>query len=124
MWRVGPICEVLTENYCVPVSASCHCAFKHRGKSARDVEDARLSARIEAVYEANYSCHGVREVWRALLREGETAARCTVERLIKRLGLRGAARGKTKRAAVADRGASFAEDPVKRRSDAPKPDNL
>jgi putative transposase len=124
MWRVGPICEVLAKNYCVPVSASCYYAFKHRGKSARDVEDARLSARIKAIYEANYSCYGVRKAWRALLREGETAARRTVERLMKWPGLRGAVRGKTKRTTVADRSANFAEDLVKREFDAPKPDKL
>jgi putative transposase len=124
MWRVGPICEVLTESYGVSVSPSCYHAFRHRGKSARRVEDERLGARIEAIYEANYRCYGVRKMWRALLREGETAARCTVERLMKRLGLRGAVRGKAKRTTVAGKTANLAEDLVKRKFDAPKPDEL
>jgi hypothetical protein len=54
MWRVEPICEVLTKNYGVSVSASSYHAFGHRGKSSRQIEDERLSAQIEAVYEANY----------------------------------------------------------------------
>jgi putative transposase len=124
MWRVEPICEVLTKNYGVPVSASCYHAFRNRGKSAREIEDTRLSARIEAIYEANYSCYGVRKIWRALLREGETAARCTVERLMKRLGLRGAVRGKVKRTTIAGKNTNLAGDLVKRKFDAPKPDHL
>jgi hypothetical protein len=46
MWRVEPICEVLTKNYGVSASPSSYYAFKHRGKSARAVEDERLSVRI------------------------------------------------------------------------------
>jgi putative transposase len=124
MWGVGPICEVLTKNYGVPVSASSYYASGHRGKPARQIEDERLSARVEAVYAANCSCYGVRKAWRALLREGETAARCTVERLMKRLGLRGAVRGKAKRTTVAGKNTSLAKDLVKRKFDAPKPNEL
>ena len=124
MWRVEPICEALTKNYGVSVSPSCYYAFKHRGKSARQLEDERLSARIAYIYEANYRCYGVRKVWRSLLNEGERVARCTVERLMKRLGLRGAVRGKAKRTAIAGKHANLAEDLVKRKFDAPKPDHL
>jgi putative transposase len=124
MWRVEPICEVLTKNCGVPVSPSCYYAFKHRGKSAREIEDERLSARIAAIYEKNYSCYGVRKVWRTLLNAGERVARCTVERLMKRLGLRGAARGKVKRTTIAGKKANLAEDLVKRNFDAPAPDKL
>jgi putative transposase len=124
MWRVGPICEVLTKNHSISVSPSCYYAFRGRGKSARKIEDERLSSRIAAIYTANYSCYGVRKIWRALLNEGETAARCTVERLMKELGLRGAVRGKVKRTTIADKHAVLAEDLVKRKFDAPKPDKL
>jgi putative transposase len=124
MWRVEPICAVLTKNYGVSASPSSYYAFKHRGKSARAVEDERLSVRIADIYEANYSCYGVLKIWRALLNAGERAARCTIERLMKRLGLRGAARGKVKRTTTADKNAKLAEDLVKRKFDAPKPDKL
>lgn len=40
-----------------------------------------------------FQVYGVRRVWRPLQREGFAAARCTVERLARRLGLRGAIRG-------------------------------
>jgi putative transposase len=124
LWRVEPICEVLTKSYGVSVSPSCYYAFGHRGKSARQIEDGRLSARIEEIYAANYSCYGVLKVWRALPNAGEKAARCTVERLMKGLGLRGAVRGKAKRTAIAGKNTNFAEDLVKRKFDAPGPDKL
>jgi transposase InsO family protein len=53
-----------------------------------------------------------------------TAARCAIERLMKRLGLRGAVRNKAKRTTVAGKNANPAEDLVKRKFDAPKPDHL
>jgi putative transposase len=124
IWRVEPICEVLTKSCGISVSPSCYYAFKKRGKSAREVEDERLSARIEVIYAANYSCYGVRKMWHALLNAGEKAARCTVGRLMKRLGLHGAARGKVKRTTAADRNANHAEDLVRRNFDAVEPDKL
>ncbi|GHV31605.1 hypothetical protein FACS1894167_14140 [Synergistales bacterium] len=36
----------------------CH-AFRKRVKSAREVEDERLSTKIAAIYAANYNCYGV-----------------------------------------------------------------
>ena len=50
---------------------------------------------ITRVYQANYSVYGPRKVWRQLKREGITVARCTVERLMRALGLKGVVRGKT-----------------------------
>ena len=75
MWRVEPIREVLTKDYGVSVSPSCYYAFRYRGKSAREIGDERLGAMIAAIYAANYSCYGVRKMWRALLNEGQAAAR-------------------------------------------------
>jgi putative transposase len=124
MWRVEPICAVLTKNYGVSASPSSYYAFKRRGKSARAVEDERLSVRIADIYEANYSCHGVLKIWRALLNAGERVARRAIERLMKRLGLRGAVRGKVKRTTIAGKNAKLAEDLIKRKFDAPKPDKL
>jgi putative transposase len=63
-------------------------------------------------------------MWHALLNAGEEVARCTVERLMNRLGLRGAVRGKVKRTTIAGKNTNFAEDLVKRKFDAPAPDKL
>ena len=64
-------------------------------------------ARIRRVFEENYGVYGARKVWRQLNREGVVVARCTVERLMRRLGLAGRVRGRRRRttvpAPVADR---------------------
>jgi putative transposase len=124
MWRVEPICETLSGGYGVPISPSGYYAYKHRGHSVRKTEDRRLKERINAIYEENYSCYGVRKVWRALLNGGERIARCTVERLMRQLGLKGAVRGKVKRTTIAGKNVNLAEDLVKRKFDAPAPDRL
>jgi len=61
-----------------------------------------LCARIQQVYDGNYRVYGARKVWRQLLREDTPVARCTIERLMRRLGLQGARRGKVRRTTVSD----------------------
>jgi putative transposase len=43
---------------------------------------------IRRVLEANYRVYGPRKVWRQLKREGIPVARCTVERLMRKLALK------------------------------------
>ncbi len=62
--------------------------------SARARSDAALSIKIEAAWDANRKLYGARKIWHVLRRQGEDAARCTVERLMRRLGIRGVVRGK------------------------------
>jgi putative transposase len=124
IWRVEPICETLSRGYGIPISPSGYYAYKHRGHSVRKTEDSRLKERINAIYEENYSCYGVRKIWRALRNEGERVTRCTVERLMKLSGLRGAVRGGVKRTTVAGKNVNLAGDLVKRKFDAPAPDRL
>lgn len=57
--------------------------------SQREKRDVQISLGIKHVYEANYSVYGARKVWRQLLLEGFSVAQCTVERLMKMMGLRG-----------------------------------
>ena len=58
--------------------------------------------------------YGAEKVWRQLAREGVTVARCTVERLMRKLGLRGVMRGKVVRTTIADGKAPCPLDRVKR----------
>jgi putative transposase len=58
------------------------------------VRDAELKERIEQVYTSNYRVYGARKIWRELNRQGHEVARCTVERLMRELGIQGAVRGK------------------------------
>jgi putative transposase len=73
----------------------------------RAKKDEELKLEVQRVWSENFEVYGVRKVWRQLNREGHTVARCTVARLMKALGLRGAIRGRgfktTIPADVADR---------------------
>lgn len=64
-------------------------------RSARAKRDEALMPEIQWVFDANYKVYGVRKVWKQLLREGFSVAKCTVRRLMRQMGLRGATRGKT-----------------------------
>jgi transposase InsO family protein len=61
-----------------------------------------LVPQIQRVWQANMQVYGADKVWRQLNREGVTVARCTVERLMRRLGLRGVMRGKVVRTTISD----------------------
>jgi putative transposase len=63
-------------------------------RSARAQRDADLRVRIQRVYDAHFQVYGPRKVWHQLRREGTEVARCTVERLMRGMGLRGAVRGR------------------------------
>ncbi|MFF8618621.1 IS3 family transposase [Streptomyces sp. NPDC015350] len=92
---VEPICRTLTEHDC-RIAPSTYYAHKKRLEtpSARSLRDEELKERIQEVYTSNYRVYGARKIWRALNRQGHEVARCTVERLMRELGLQGAVRGK------------------------------
>jgi transposase InsO family protein len=92
--------------------------------SARARRDAALKLEIRRVFEENFSVYGVRKVWRQLRREGFVAARCTVARLMRRMGLQGAIRGKPVRTTVSDKAAPCPLDHVNRQFHAPAPNRL
>ncbi len=58
------------------------------------MRDEVLKERIQEVYTSNYRVYGARKIWRELNRQGHAVARCTVERLMRELGIQGAVRGK------------------------------
>jgi putative transposase len=77
------------------------------------------------VYEENFEVYGARKIWRQLHREGIDVARCTVERLMRAMGLVGAVRGgRLPRTTVPDPGACCAPDLVKRDFTASAPNRL
>ena len=90
---VEPICRVL------PIAPSTY--FRHKGhqadptqRSARARRDDELRVEIQRVWDAHFQVYGPRKVWKQLKREGIRAARCTVRRLMRDLGLCGAVRGR------------------------------
>ena len=105
---VEPMCAQL------PIAPSTYYAAKSRPPSARQLRDEELKPEIIRVYEANQSVYGPRKVWRELRRQGFTVARCTVERLMRALGLKGEVRGKTWKTTFPDLSAPRPFDLVER----------
>ncbi len=93
-------------------------------RSARAKRDERLMPHIERVWEANLQVYGADKVWRQMNREDIAVARCTVERLMKLLGLQGARRGKSVRTTVPDTSAPCPLDRVNRVFKAERPNQL
>ncbi|WP_327277927.1 IS3 family transposase [Streptomyces sp. NBC_01224] len=92
---VEPICRVLTEHDCKIAPSTYYAHHKRReSPAARIIRDAELKTLIQDVCEANYRVYGARKIWRHLNRQGQPVARCTVERLMRELGITGAIRGK------------------------------
>jgi putative transposase len=86
---VEPVCRELQ------IAPSSYYARKTRLPSARSLRDDRLRGEIRRVFESNYGVYGADKVWASLNREGTPVARCTVERLMREMGIQGARRGKT-----------------------------
>ena len=83
-----------------------------------------LVPHIERVWHANMRVYGADKVWKQMNREGVSIARCTVERLMKRLGLQGVRRGKVVRTTISDMKAPCPLDRVNRRFLAERPNQL
>jgi putative transposase len=83
-----------------------------------------LKPEVLRVFAENFGVYGVRTVWRQMNREGMGVARCTVERLMRDLGLQGVIRGKPVRTTVSDKAVPCPRDQVNRRFHAPAPDML
>jgi putative transposase len=91
---------------------------------ARAKRDALLMPQIHRVWERNMRVYGADKVWRQLHREEQAVARCTVERLMRRLGIQGARRGKSVRTTVPDTSAPCPLDHVNRHFKAQRPNQL
>jgi putative transposase len=90
---VEPVCRVLSEHGC-KIAPNTYWTHKKRPPSARDQRDLFLETEIARVHAENLSVYGADKVWAQLNREGVRVARCTVERLMRRMGLSGARRGR------------------------------
>lgn len=122
-YGVEPICEVL------PIAPSTYYAHKQRERdpakrSARARRDAQLCARLRTVWMENFGVYGVRKMWKALLRLGEPVARCTIERLMRQMGLQGAIRGRKFKTTTPGAAANRPMDLVHREFKADQPNRL
>ena len=107
VFGVEPICRVLTEHG-MPIAPSTY--YEARQPAAVTAGGPRGAVCATEIAggctRRNYGVYGARKVWLALHRGGIDVARCTVERLMRELGLSGARRGKKKRTTIADPQAS------------------
>jgi putative transposase len=118
-WGVELICRVLQ------VAPSSYYAAISRPASARQRRDAILKVDIRRVWEEHRCLYGADKVWAQLKREGSPVARCTVERLMRGLGICGVVRGKTRvRTTVPEEASARPLDLVARQFRAPAPNRL
>ena len=125
-----PICKVLT-GAGVKIAPSTYYARRSRSPSARSLRDEILKAEISKVYKDNYSVLGTRKM-HVMLNRPEAAerhgaghvARCTVERLMGDLGLRGVRRARSPRTTRSAPREQCPADLVKRHFSAFRPNEL
>ncbi len=122
-YGVEPICRVL------PIAPSTYHEHVVQRRdpsrlSGRAQRDEAFKPEVMRVFAENFSVYGVRKVWRQMQREGFDVARCTVQRLMRELGLQGVIRGKPVRTTISDKAAPCPLDHVNRQFHAPAPNRL
>ncbi|GAB2836495.1 hypothetical protein GCM10022221_39550 [Actinocorallia aurea] len=102
---------MLTMHDC-KIAPSTYYAFHQRQAApcARTLRDGELKALIKEIYDDNYQVYGARKIWRELHRQGHQVARCTVERLMREIGISGVVRGKKVVTTIPDPSAARAPD--------------
>jgi putative transposase len=122
-YGVEPICAMM------PIAPSTY--YEHRARRldperrpARLKRDDELQVEIRRVWAENFHVYGAEKVWKQLKREEVRAARCTVERLMRKRGLRGAIRGKKYKTTIPDEEAPRPLDLVQRKFTASGPNQL
>ncbi len=119
------------ESICEELQISPSTYYEHKARQAaptrlppRLQRDQALVPQIRRVYEENFGVYGARKIWRQLGREDIGIARCTVERLMRSLGLQGVVRGRKCRTTIAPTGAERPLDRVNRQFQASRPNEL
>ena len=122
-YGVEPICRVLQ---IAPSTYYSHAAREADPEARPDRwwRDRALEAEVRRVWDENKQVYGAKKVWKQLLREGWQVARCTVERLMRRLGLRGVVRGKPVKTTISDTAQPCPLDRVNRQFHADRPNAL
>ena len=117
------MCKVLQ------IAPSCYRLHAARARNrelqcARAKRDQELIPEVQRVWHANWQVYGADKVWKQMNREGIHVARCTVERLMRKLGLAGVRRGKRIRTTTPDTSAPCPLDRVNRQFKANRPNEL
>jgi putative transposase len=109
-YGVEPICRVLQ------FAPATYYAAKARPASARSLRDDELKEEITRIWNEHRRVYGADKVWAQLKREGLQVARCTVERLMRDLGIRGVVRGRIVRTTFPDETAARPADVPRRQT--------
>jgi len=120
---VEPICKALQ------FAPSTYCERRAIARdpdraSLRAKSDAALSLKIDGAWADNRKLYGARKIWHVLRREGEDVARCTVERLMRALGIKGVVRGRRVITTNPDTSLPCPDDKVNRLFKADRPNKL
>jgi putative transposase len=123
VYGVESICAV------VPIAPSTY--FRHQARhgdptrrSTRAQRDDVLREEIQRVWNGHHQVYGARKVWRQLRREGHRVARCTVQRVMRAMGLKGAVRGRAWVTTTSSVAAQHPRDLVARVFTATRPNQL
>ena len=122
-YGVEPICTML------PIAPSTYYEQKARQvdpsrQPKRAQRDALLCKEIDRVWHENRGVYGARKVWKQLGREDIPVARCTVERLMRKLELQGVVRGRRPKTTIPNDAAARPADLVQRNFTATRPNQL
>jgi putative transposase len=129
---VEPVCRVLSQLVC-KIAPSTYYAAKTRPPSARDLRDEKIKELLSQIWhdpDVGRQLAGARKMWKLMHRmhitvEGRPVARCTIERLMREMGLVGVRRGDSfVKTTCADPTAVRAPDRVNRNFTAPAPNRL
>jgi putative transposase len=120
---VEPICKQL------PIAPATYYELKARERDparlpARARRDVELKPQIQRVWDQNMSVYGARKTWKQLNNEHIRVAKCTVQRLMRNMGLCGVMRGKAFKTTIPDHSAQRPADLVERKFVATRPNQL
>ncbi len=118
-WGIESIAKI------IGIAPSTYHAAKKRPPSARAVRDGELRPEILRVYEENLAVYGADKIWDQLKKDEVRVARCTVERLMRDMGIQGCRRGRVWiKTTVGDNTLDRPADLVDRNFTAPAPNRL
>jgi putative transposase len=121
--RVEPICRVLS---IAPSTFYAHARIARDPDLASDraKQDAIDRKKIKDAFDGSGKRYGARKIWHDLRREGHDIARCTVERLMKEMGIQGVVRGQKPITTNPDTSQPCPDDKVHRDFTASMPNQL
>jgi transposase InsO family protein len=126
IWGVEPICAVLSEHGIRIAPSTFYEHLGRSGPSKQEIKDDELANHIFKLRQANPLNQrlGARKTWIRLRSMGFDVSRCSVERVMRDRGWRGANKRKTPKTTIANPAAQRAPDRVGRKFTAAAPNRL